>query len=75
MDQPPSVSVIIAPRRGAVGGDDALAAFEGLGDDKAEVLGEGWEDEGVAPVPDFLELVAKGVRDNFQLQRWGIRPL
>ena len=49
------------PCRGAVGGDDAFAALEGFGDDKAKVLGEGWENEDVTPVPDFLELVAKGV--------------
>ena len=54
------------PCRGAVGGDDAFAALEGLGNDKAEVFGEGREDEDVAPVPDFLEFVAKGGRDNLE---------
>ena len=52
------------PCRGAVGGDDAFAALEGFGDDKTEVLGEGWENEDVTPVPDFLELVTKGATDN-----------
>ena len=59
------------PCRGAVGGDDALTALEGFGNHKAEVLGEGWENENVAPIPDFLELVAKGVRNNFQLRGMG----
>ena len=52
---------IISPRRGAVGGDDALAALKRFGDDKAEVLGERRENEDVAPVPDLLKLITKGI--------------
>ena len=61
------------PCRGAIGGDDGFAALEGLGNDKAleglgndkaEVLGEGRKNEDVTPVPDFLELIAKGATDN-----------
>ena len=53
------------PSRGAVGGDDAFAALEGFGNNKAKVLGEGWENKDVAPVPDFLELLAKSIGDYF----------
>ena len=58
----------MVPCRRSVGGDDAFAALEGFGDDKTEVLGEGRENEDVAPVPDFLELVAKGGRDVFNAE-------
>ena len=51
----------------AVGGDDAFAALEGFGDDKAEVLGEGRKDKNIAPIPDALQLVAKGVADDAKL--------
>ena len=52
------------PCRGAVGGDDALAALEGFGDDETEVVGECRENENIAPIPDLLELFAKGGGDN-----------
>ena len=68
VDQTSAVGVSLAPCRGAVGGDDTLAALEGFGDDKTEVLGEGREDEDVAPVPDLLELIAKGGRDIFNAE-------
>ena len=69
MDQPPSVSVIIAPCRRTIGCDDSLAALKGFGDDKAEVVGEGREDEHIAPVPDLLKLVAEGVGDSAEFIR------
>ena len=50
---------------GAIGGDDAFAALEGFGDDKTEVIGEGRKNKDVAPVPDFLELLAKSIGDYF----------
>lgn len=65
INQPPTVVIAIPPGGSAVGGDDGFAALEGFGDDKTEVLGESREDEDVAPVPDFLELIAKGGRNYF----------
>ena len=55
------------PCRGAVGGDDAFAAFESFGDDETEVLGKGRKDENVTPLPNFLEFFAKGIGDDAQL--------
>jgi hypothetical protein len=63
-DQPPAIVVAITPSGGSVCGDDAFAALEGFGDDKAEVLGEGRKNENIAPIPDLLELFAKGGGDN-----------
>ena len=54
----------VVPCWGAVGGDDELAALEGFGDDEAKVVGEGREDENVAPAPDLFKLIAKGIADN-----------
>jgi hypothetical protein len=56
------------PSGSTIGGDDALAALEGFGNDKPEVLGEGRENEDVAPIPDCLELIAKGGRDIFNAE-------
>ena len=68
-DQTPSIIVSIPPRWGAVGGDDTLAALEGLGYDKPEIVGEGRENKHIAPIPNLLLLLAKGIGHNFQL--WG----
>ena len=70
INQPPAISAphslfvcfvyFVVPCRRSVGGDDAFAALEGFGDDESEVVGEGWKNENIAPVPDFLELFAEG---------------
>ena len=63
----------LSPCRRAVGGDDAFAALEGFGDNKAEVLGEGRKDKNIAPIPDALQLVAKGGGDIFNAEAQGRR--
>ena len=61
----------LSPHRCTICGDYALAALESFGDDKAEVVRKGRENEHVAPLPHFLLLFAKGIGHNFQL--WGNR--
>ena len=55
----------LSPCRRTIGGNDSLAALKRLGNDEPEVVGERRENEHIAPVPDFLELFAKGGGDDF----------
>ena len=61
-----AIVVAVAPGRRAVGGDDTLAAFEGFGNYQAKVVGEGWKNENIAPLPNTLLLLAKRITDNTQ---------
>lgn len=66
IDEAAAVVVAAVPSRRAVCSNHALAAFERLGDDEAEIVRERQQDERVAPAPDALLLPAERGRDSLQ---------
>ena len=69
--QPPTTSHLSLrlPNRSSISRDDTFSSFKCLGDNESEVLAQRRENEHVAPGPDLLLLLAKGVADNAERER------